>query len=180
MYCQNCRMEIKDDWKICPACGTSIKKNRDCEEARTDRQMFEISAGDLTVSGQRRYITEVIIEDTIMIIRNHMNTKKFSTPIEYKLISSDIVNMEKCKKIVLRKIHKIRLVSAGMMLLLTFVTGLIYFVFASLLLALLTTINAREKALALNLRSGEKIFIYYIDEDDIVLVERAIDTAKTK
>ena len=174
MYCQNCEMVIKDDWKICPTCGTAIKDNIDCEKRGTDRQVFEVSAGDLTVSGQRRYITEVLIEDKVMIIKNYMNTKKFSTPIEYKFISSDIVNLEKRKKIVLRKIHKIRLAGAGIMFLLTFVTGLSYFLLAAFVLALITTLVAREKSLELVLKNGQKIYIYYIDEDDIALIERAI------
>ena len=174
MYCQNCKTEIRDDWKICPTCGMPIKDNKECEETRTNGQVFGISAGDLTVSGQRRYITEVIIEDTVMTIKSYMNTKKFSTPTEYKIISYDIVNIEKCKKLVLRKIHKIRLVCAGIMLILSFATGMVYFVFAALLLALLTSMNAREKALKLDLGSGQKIYIYYIDEDDIMLIEQAI------
>ena len=178
MYCRKCKTETKDDWKICPTCGMVLKTNENCEETRTEGQMFQISAGDLTVSCQRRYITEVFIENQTITIKNYMNTKKFSTPIEYRFTTDEIVNIERCKKILLRKIHKIRLVSAGVMFLLTFATGLIYFVFASLLLTILTITNAQEKAVVLNLSDEKKIFIYYMDEDDIVLVERAIDMAK--
>lgn len=179
MFCEKCGKQMEENWKNCPNCGTSIKENVSCQYEEVAEQMFEISAGDVTVSGQRRLATEVIIKGESMTIKSYMNTKKLSLPTEYKIIPNDMVNMEKSKRMVLRKIHKIRLVCAGILLILGVVAGVTYATLVALLLTLFTALEAREKALELVLKSNQKIYIYYIDEDDIVLIEQAINNWKT-
>ncbi|MGF7009844.1 hypothetical protein M2146_000355 [Lachnospiraceae bacterium PF1-22] len=185
MYCTNCGNEVNG--KFCTQCGANISLGETHEIAphepnipSTDpktmysdnAKVLEVNAGEITLSGQTRFTTTIIIENNNVTVRKYMNTKSYSEPRDYVFNINNITGLRRKKVGVPRKIHKIRYAVAALLVVFTF-TGF-YWLIAGIALAVFNYINSCYLAIEIRLNTGNNIDVYYTDPDDATIIEHAL------
>ena len=192
MFCQKCGKELKEEWKLCPNCGAPIEqkgnqdnhngmaKDKASKKESTNEIKMEISAGELTISGQQRFTSEIFIKGNDVTVRNYMNTKSYSDPIDTKFKVKEIRQIKYVRHAAMRKIHKTRYIISGILFVLGIITFLLYFCLIALIIAVLNYINSCYKAMEISLVDGKKVYIYYSDRDDTIQIEKELMERKNK
>ncbi|OUP80761.1 hypothetical protein B5F07_19845 [Lachnoclostridium sp. An169] len=192
MFCVKCGKELKPEWKVCPNCGEPVEqmKAHDTPNMVSDKAniedtseyeiRMEVHAGELTISGQRRFTSEIFIKGKEVMVRNYMNTKSYSAPVDTRFMTRDIQRIKYKRHAVIRKIHKTRYIIAGILFVLGIVTSVFYLCLIALIIALLNYIDSCSKAMEISLVDGRKVYIYYFDQDDVIQIEKELMRRKNK
>lgn len=175
MFCTKCGMGLQEGWSSCPSCGNGIHNDdvsyEKCEKQKERDIQMEITGGELTVSGQKRFASDIHIYGNQVMIKTYMNTKKYSEPVINEFSTDMVSQIRYVRHPAVRKIHKIRYVSGGVVFIAGVLSGLFYFCFLSLLMIGFNYWNSLWNAIEIGISDGRKIYIYYSDKDDAVQIE---------
>lgn len=177
MYCSNCGKQYEGSF--CPECGTSSQKT----ELKTDNaenkfsvpensdnepQIFKLSAGPITLCGQRRLVTEFLVRgDQITAISYNRTTLS-------KPVSSCSFYKKNIKSVIFditfrfRTLDKINLVAFSLLTLLGFFEPFLFYLFPLCIIAVCN--RSSYDTMIVTLDNGVQVKAYYrkqVETEDI-------------
>lgn len=181
MFCTKCGMNLQEEWKICPTCGAVVYKlgNKPCKGESERSISVELNAGEMTISGKRRFSTEVLIQGNMVTINSFMNTKNYSEPITNKFMIQNIKQIKYSFCAAMRNIHKIRFIASGVLLVLGLLSGMFYFSIIALIVAGVNYYESLWRGMKIFIDDGRKVTIFYDDKDDAIQIEKELKTVSS-
>ena len=161
MFCSKCGNQLHDESAFCHQCGQKVVTQAPPEipsatpsEENPDIKEFTATAGELTLSGRKKLITEVKIENNQITVISYNNTDLRAAKSIKSFRKEDIYSITYKKVSVPNKLDKARyIVSIFLTLIPPFILGAF--------LALLTYWSSRVDTMVILLNNGQEVYVHY-------------------